>query len=188
MLGTVKLKHRNSTISPSTRGRDVAKTILMEFTIAPNEIQYMVFRNSKLAGPRRSASRWRNWHRKTTLWEYERCQKNWYISLSKSGRNAPMKSDQTSEKQSQVCTVSAANLEQSDLNLSFFINTKGGLRRLLHPAPHAGSGMKIGGAHFFFLKNVVARSFTADGNLLQPTGSVHRTPSHVTFSRVCTHV
>ena len=31
-----------------------------------NEIQYIVIRNSKLAGPRRSASQWMNWHRKTT--------------------------------------------------------------------------------------------------------------------------
>ena len=37
-----------------------------EFTIVSNEIQYFVIRNSKLAGPRRSASRWTSWHRKTT--------------------------------------------------------------------------------------------------------------------------
>ena len=40
---------------------------------------------------------------------------------------------------------------------------------------------------FFLNKNVVVRSFTADSNLLQPTGSVNRTPSHVTFSRTCMH-
>ena len=35
---------------------------------------------------------------------------------------------------------------------------------------------------FFFLKKkVVARSFTADGNLLQPTGSVNRTPHRSHF-------
>ena len=32
------------------------------------------------------------------------------------------------------------------------------------------------------VKNVVARSFTADGDLLQPTGCVNRTSSHVTVS------
>ena len=37
--------------------------------------------------------------------------------------------------------------------------------------------MKTGGDHFFFKNIVVARSFTADGNLLQPTGIVNRTPS-----------
>ena len=40
---------------------------------------------------------------------------------------------------------------------------------------------------FFFEKFVVVRSFTADSNLLQPTGCVNRTPSHVTFSRVSQH-
>ena len=34
---------------------------------------------------------------------------------------------------------------------------------------------------------VVVRSFTADSNLLQPTGGLNRTPSHVTFSRTCVH-
>ena len=34
---------------------------------------------------------------------------------------------------------------------------------------------------------VVVRSFTADSNLLQPTGCVNRTPSHVTLSRICMH-
>ena len=49
----------------TTRGRDVSR-FLMEFTIVSNENQYIVIRNSKLAGPRRSASQWINWHRKTT--------------------------------------------------------------------------------------------------------------------------
>ena len=47
-------------------GRDVSKRTVMEFTIVSNEIQYIVIRNSKLAGPRRSASQWINWHRKNT--------------------------------------------------------------------------------------------------------------------------
>ena len=57
-----------------------------------------VYRDSqlKLAGPRRSASQWMNWHRKTTptahpLRSMRDVRKNWYISLNKSGRNAPMK-------------------------------------------------------------------------------------------------
>ena len=79
-----------------------------------------------------------------------------------------------------------ANLEKSDLNQSLFINTKGGIRLLL-PVSHGGSGMKTGGAHNYIFF-VAARSFTADGNLLQPTWGANRTPSHVTFSRVCTHV
>ena len=66
VLGTAKLRHRNSISWPTTRGRDVSKRILMEFTMVSNEIQFVVIRNSKLAGPRRSASRWINWYRKTT--------------------------------------------------------------------------------------------------------------------------
>ena len=83
-------------LCPTTRGRDVSKRIMMELTIVSNEIQCIVTRNSKLPGPSRSASQWINWHRKATPTafpydEYERCQKNWYISMNKSGRNAPMK-------------------------------------------------------------------------------------------------
>ena len=74
VLGTAKLRHRKSISWPSTRGRDVSKRILMEFTIVSNEIQKIVSRNSKLVGPRRSASRWINWHKKT-IQEYERYQK-----------------------------------------------------------------------------------------------------------------
>ena len=66
VLGTAKPRQRNSISWPTTRARDVSKRILMEFTIVSNEIQHIVIRNSKLAGPRRSASRWTSWHRKTT--------------------------------------------------------------------------------------------------------------------------
>ena len=58
-------------------------------------------------------------------------------------------SDQSSEKQSQVCTVSTANLENSDLNQYLFINTKSGIRLLL-PVPQGGSGMNTGGARNYF--------------------------------------
>ena len=107
-----------------------------------------------------------------SLEEYERYKKNWYISLNKSGRNAPMKL-----RSEAVTIMNRPNLENSDLNQSLFINTKGGIRLLL-PVPHGGSKMQTGRA----------RSFTVDGNLLQPTEKVNRTPSYVTFSRVCTHV
>ena len=48
VLGTAKLKQRNSTISPSTRGRDVAKEMTArknftkEFTIVSYETKYIV--------------------------------------------------------------------------------------------------------------------------------------------------
>ena len=96
VLGTAKLRHRSSISWPTTRGGDVSNRILMEFTIASNEIQYIVIRNSNMTGPRRSASRWINWHKKTipiahALRSMREKRKNWYISLNKSGRNAPMK-------------------------------------------------------------------------------------------------
>ena len=95
VLGTAKLRHRNSISWPTTRGRDVSKRKLMEFTIVSSDIQHIVIRNSKLAGLRRSASRWRNWHRKTIPTAHPlrstRDIRNWYISLNRSGRNAPMK-------------------------------------------------------------------------------------------------
>ena len=96
VLGTVKLKHRRSIFRPATRGRDVSKRIMMELTIVSNEIQYIVFRNSKLAGPRRSASQWINWHGKTTPTAYplrsvRNIKKHRYITLNNSGKNAPMR-------------------------------------------------------------------------------------------------
>ena len=102
VLGTVKLKHRSSIISPSTRGIYVAKdltarkNITKEFTTVSNEIQCIVIRNSKLAGPSRSASKWISWHRRITPTVYpemkfQRYQKQWYLTLNKSGNNAPMR-------------------------------------------------------------------------------------------------
>ena len=63
----------------------------MEFTIVSNEIQYIVIRNSKVAEPRRII-----WPKKTSLTaypsqEYERDRKSWFMSLNKSGKNAPMR-------------------------------------------------------------------------------------------------
>ena len=64
------------------------------------------------------------------------------------------------------------NLEKSDLIQLLFINTKGGIRRLLPPVPHGGSGMNTGGGdnYFIFISLLLVRSFTADSNLLKPTG------------------
>ena len=61
--------------------------------------------------------------------------------------------DQTSEQHLQICTVSTVNMEKSDLNQFFFNNSKGGIRRLLRPQSHGGSGMNTGGVHKF--KNVI---------------------------------
>ena len=66
VLGTAKLRHRKNISWPTMRERDVSDEITKEFTIFFYEIQYIVIRNSKLAGPRKSASQWINWHRKFT--------------------------------------------------------------------------------------------------------------------------
>ena len=146
---------RNSSSWPTMRGGDVSKRILMNFTIASNEIQYIVIRNSKLAGPRRSASRWINWHKKTIpvahpLRSTRDLRKTGTSHWTNQAETHRWNSDQTSEKQPQLWTVSTANLEKSDLNQSLFINTKGGIRLLL-PVLHGGSGMKTGGAHIFWI-------------------------------------
>ena len=49
-----------------------------------------------LAGPSRSAQRWTSWHSKITRTvsqkeEFKRYQGQWYLRLSKSGKNAPMR-------------------------------------------------------------------------------------------------
>ena len=107
VLGTAKLRHRKSISWLTTRGRDVSKRISMELTTVSNEIQYIVIRNSKLAGPRRSASQRINWQRKTTptVHPLRSMRDIGKTGISHSTNQAEMhrsNSDQTSEQQSQV--------------------------------------------------------------------------------------
>ena len=96
VLGTVKLRHRKSTMWPTTRGRDVAKRNLKEFTIASDEIQHIVIRNSKIGWTEEKciamdklAQEHHSYHLSRD--EYLRYQKHWYLTLNKSGKNAPMR-------------------------------------------------------------------------------------------------
>ena len=146
VLGTAKLRHWKSISLPTMRGRDVSKRNLKEFTIASNEIQHIVIRNSKLAGLRRSASRWTNLHRKTAPVAHplRSSREKRKTGLSHWTNQAEMHRwnfDQTSEKDWQRCTVSTVNLEKSDLNQFLSVSTKYDIRRPLHPVPHGGSGM-----------------------------------------------
>ena len=130
VLGTAKPKHRRSILWPSSRGRDVSKRIIMEFTIVSDDIHYIVIRNSKLIGLRRSASRWTSWHRKISpiahqLRSLRDVRKTGISRWTNRARMHQWNSDQTSEKHWQICTVSTVNLEKSDLNQFPFINTKG---------------------------------------------------------------
>ena len=150
--------------------------------------------------------------------KFDKYRKILFFTLNKSGKKSPMTLRSDFREDLQRYTVSTVNLEKSDPNEFLLINTKGGIRRLLHPAPHGGSGTNTCGAHDnkhqvkphltscneqpqrtgrlvwdaqssrisewnfwrFFLKCVAVRRFTVDSNLLQPTGGVNRTPSHVT--------
>ena len=153
VLGTAKLRHRKSISWPTTRGRDVSKRILMESTIVSNEIQYIVIRNSKLAGPRRSASQWKNWHRKTTP----------TACPLRSMRDVRKLVSHT-EQIGQECT------DETPINLpnSSHINEPSPPRiwtrttrtnpfssmpkvAFVFPVLHGGSGIKTGGAHNFII-------------------------------------
>ena len=99
--------------------------------------------------------------------EYERYQKNWYISLNKSGRNAPMK------LQSDFRTA---------VTIMNHLHRESGEERP-EPIPyhqyqrwHSSSSSSTSWWQWnenwwssYIFEFVVARSFTADGNLLQPT-------------------
>ena len=78
------------------RGGDVSKRILKEFTIASNEIQHIVIRNSKIGWTEEKCIEMDKLAQENHSYcpssdEFERYKKNWYITLNKSGRNAPMK-------------------------------------------------------------------------------------------------
>ena len=126
--------------------RRCMKKKLEEFTIASNEFQHIVIRNSKLAGLRRKASRCFNLHRKTTLIAHLREIGKMGFHTGQMRKNAPMKL-QTSEKHLKICAVSTVNLKKSDLKQFFSVNTENGIRCPLHPVPHGGSRMNTGGAH-----------------------------------------
>ena len=102
VLGTVKLKHRNRATSPSTRGRDVAeeltarKNITREFTIVFYETKYIVIRNSKIGWTAQKCIEMDKLAQEDHSYrlsrdEFQRYQKQWYLTLNKSGKNAPMR-------------------------------------------------------------------------------------------------
>ena len=120
--------------------------------------------------------------------KYERYRKNWYISLNKSGRNAPMKL--RSDFRTAVTMMNRLHRESGEER----------------PAPipfhqykrwHSSSfsitswrqwNENWWSFFFFKKKNVVARSFPVDGNLLQPTEGVNsttHTSPFLVFARMC---
>ena len=192
VLGTAKLRQRKNISWPTTRGGDVSKRNLMEFTIASNEIQYILIRNSKIGWTEEKCIAMDTLTQEDHSYcpsseEHERCKKNWFVSLNKSGRHASMKL--RSDFREAVTIMNRLHRESGEERpepIPFY----------QHQRWHSSSSSSSTSWwqwneiwwSFFSRKFVVSRSFTADGNLLQPTRGVNRTPSHVTFSRICTHV
>ena len=164
VLDTAKPKDRESTSSPSTRGRDavkestVRKNITKEFASVFFETKYIVNRNSKLAGPSRHASNWISWHRRITPIVYpERNSKDTKDSgISHWTNRARMHGcdfDQTSELQSQSRTVSTDNQAKNVQNPFLLNNIKDGTFLPQVILGGTGTRQKAGGAHeFFFFK------------------------------------
>ena len=100
--------------------------------------------------------------------EYERYKKNWYISLNKSGRNAPMKlRSDFREALTSMHRLHRESREERPEPIPF------NQYRRWHSSSSSSSTSwwrwnENWWSSFFF--NGVARSFTADSNLLQPTG------------------
>ena len=86
--------------------------------------------------------------------------------------------DQTSEPQSQSGTASTENQEKNVQNLFLFTNIKDGTLPPQVVPGGTGTRPQAGGAHVFnsFFCLLQKVSFTADSNLLQPTGCVDSAP------------
>ena len=76
-----------------------------------------------------------------TAHECFRYKKDWWISLNKSGKIGPMRD------RSDFNEALTKSLEKSDLHRFLSGSIRNGIRRLLHPAHHGGSGTIPGGAH-----------------------------------------
>ena len=93
VLGTVKLKHRNGTISPSMRGRDehyegIHDPFLRDQENRESQLKIgwtkeKCIEMDKLAQEDHSYRLSRD--------EFQGYQKQWYLTLNKSGKNAPMR-------------------------------------------------------------------------------------------------
>ena len=84
---------------------------------------------------------------------------NWYISLNTSGRNAPMKlRSDFREALTDMHRLHRESGEERPEPIPFcqyqrWHSYQNGIRRLLHPVHHGGSGMTTGGAHKFIKVN-----------------------------------
>ena len=172
VLGTVKLKHRNRPISPSMRGRDVAKeltarkNITKEFTIVFFETKNIVNRNSKLAGPSRKCIEMiklahEDHSYRLSREEFKRYQGQWYLTLNKSGKNAPMRLRIRLPSCSHSQEPSPSRIRRRTCRTHFSPNNIGDGTLLPQVIPGGtGTRPKAGGAHEF---NSFFRLFVAVG-------------------------
>ena len=148
VLGTVKLKRRNSTMSPSTRGKRCRKRIDGQEEhyegIHDRFLRDPVYRDSqlkigwteqkciemdKLAQENHSYRPSRD--------KFQRHQKHWYLTLNKSGKNAPMRL--RSDFRAAVTIINR-------LHHSFFNNIKDGT--LLVELGHVQKLVLMSSTHF----------------------------------------
>ena len=159
VLDTAKLKHRKNAIFPTTRGRDAAKeltakkNITKEFTIV--FLRDQVFRESqlkigwteqkcievdKLAQEDHSYLLFRD--------EFKRYQGRWYLTLNKSGKNAPVRL--RSDFRAAVTIMSRLHRESGEEcaePFSFHQYRRGTLLQVIPCG--TGTRPKAGGAHEF---------------------------------------
>ena len=168
---------------------DVSKRNLLEFTIVSNEIQYIVIRNSKSAGPRKCIAMDKLAQEEPLqppiLWGI------WEISKTLVSHTEQIGQECTDETSIRLPNRSHIN-EPSPPRIR---------RRTCRTNPFS-TVPKVAPVFFqFFMvavewtlveliskkKIVAAGSFTTDGNLMQPTGCVNSTPHTSPFSHVCPH-
>ena len=114
--------------------------------------------------------------------EYLRYQKHWYLTMNKSGKNAPMRL--RSDFRAAVTIMSRLHRgsgEERAEPIPFLLFHR------WHPSSSSSSWWNWDKSwwssweFFFFWKLVVVGSFTSDSNLLQPTGGVNSTPQTSPF-------
>ena len=102
VLDTVKLKNRKSTILPGMRGRDAARKLTLKvniskvFTIVFSEAKSIVNHKLQVGWTEQKciemdelAKQNHTYHLSTE--EFKRYQGQWYLTVNKSGKNAPMR-------------------------------------------------------------------------------------------------
>ena len=142
-----------------------------------------MIRNSKLTGPRRSASQWKNWHRKATPTTYPMRNMGDIggIGIShwaKSGKNAPMRL--SSDFRTAVTLMNRLHRESGEERPERIPFQQ---YQRWHPSSSKSTRWQWDKEWWnsYIFKFVVVGSFTADGNLLQPTGRCKQYTSHCTF-------